>query len=442
MKIILRNILLGLLVSLIACDSEFSNPNQPNEENAYNSLAGFYAVCVGLRTHYSVSSLRYVVYVPGITTREIGTTSTYQTPMDLTYGSSSLTNINTGVGSLWSALLKDKGQAEDLINNIDNITMQDATRNGILAFANYYKALTLCNLYQNFEEAPLMNSDAGDAEFADFATGMAEIVRLLQEAESLTESGLSADFTANVLGNIDLGNSIKALLSRVYLYQGNYSSCIAIAQEVDLTTNSTYVYDNENYNPVFDFAVNGSPYLFPKDDFGLSGAYAPDEADGRYDFFLAGPDTVELADLGGATLKQIQGFYTTFSSEIPTFLPGEVLLNIAEAYARSNEPGNAVSYLNAVLTKADDVYGLNAAMADQSSYLSSLSQDELLEEIYKNRCIELFFTGQRLVDSRRFHPALAISPSVDLSSERNRNYYPYPQEERDNNPNCPADPEI
>lgn len=442
MKIILRNILFGLLVSLIACDSEFSNPNQPNEENAYNSLAGFYAVCVGLRTHYSVSSLRYVVYVPGITTREIGTTSTYQTPMDLTYGSSSLTNINTGVGSLWSALLKDKGQAEDLINNIDNITMQDATRNGILAFANYYKALTLCNLYQNFEEAPLMNSDAGDAEFADFATGMAEIVRLLQEAESLTESGLSADFTANVLGNIDLGNSIKALLSRVYLYQGNYSSCIAIAQEVDLTTNSTYVYDNENYNPVFDFAVNGSPYLFPKDDFGLSGAYAPDEADGRYDFFLAGPDTVELADLGGATLKQIQGFYTTFSSQIPTFLPGEMLLNIAEAYARSNEPGNAVSYLNRVLTKTDDVYGLNAAMADQSSYLSSLSQDELLEEIYKNRCIELFFTGQRLVDSRRFHPALAISPSVDLSSERNRNYYPYPQEERDNNRNCPADPEI
>ena len=81
-------------------------------------------------------------------------------------------------------------------------------------------------------------------------------------------------------------------------------------------------------------------------------------------------------------------------------------------------------------------------MDDQTTFLKSLSQAELLEEIYKNRCIELFFTGQHLADSRRFHPNLSISPNTDLTSERNRNYYPYPQEERDNNTNCPVDPEI
>jgi hypothetical protein len=443
MKRILRNILMGLLVlSFSACDSEFSNPNQPNEENAYNSVAGFYAVCVGLRTHYSVSSLRYVVYVPGITTREIGTTSTYQTPMDLSYGSTSLTNINTGVGSLWSSLLKDKGQAEDLIANIDNITMEEGTRNGILAFAKYFKALSLCNLYQNFEEAPLMNSDDGDAEFSDFDAGMTEVVRLLTEAKSAVASGLSGDFTSSVLSNIDLASCIDALLTRAYLYQEDYTSCIGVAQGIDLSAISTFSYDNENYNPVYDFAVNGSPYLFPKDNFGLKGDYLPAEGDGRYDFYLAAPDTVELEELGGATLKQIQGFFTTYSSEIPVYLPGEILLNMAEAYARSNQLTQAVEYLNDVLTKTDDVYGVNAALDDQTTYLSSLSQSELLDEIFKNRCIELFFTGQRLADSRRFHPNLTISLSSDLTSERNRNYYPYPQEERDNNPNCPEDPEI
>ncbi|WP_120273442.1 RagB/SusD family nutrient uptake outer membrane protein [Mangrovibacterium diazotrophicum] len=443
MKRILKNIVMGLLVvSLSACDTEFSNPNQPNEENAYNSLAGFYAVCVGLRTHYSVTSLRYVIYVPGVTTREIGTTSTYQTPMDLTYGSTSLTNINTGVGSLWSALLKDKGQAEDLIGNVESITMEDGTRNGILAFAKYFKALTLCNLYQNFEEAPLMNSADGDAEFSDFDAGMAEIVSLLTEAKSAVASGLSSDFISNVMGNIDLESCIDALLSRAYLYQGDYTSCISTAQGIDLTMTSTFSYDNENYNPVYDFAVNGSPYLFPKDNFGLKGDYIPADGDGRYDFYLAAPDTVELAELGGATMKQIKGFFSTYSSEIPVYLPGEVLLNISEAYARSGQLTQAVTYLNEVLTKTNDVYGVEAGLEDQTDYLSSLSQADLLEEIYKNRCIELFFTGQRLADSRRFHPDLVITSGTDLTSERNRNYYPYPQEERDNNPNCPEDPEI
>nr|WP_321356954.1 RagB/SusD family nutrient uptake outer membrane protein [uncultured Draconibacterium sp.] len=443
MKNILRNILLVLLViAATACDKEFSNPNEPNEENAYNSIDGFFAVCIGLKTHYSVTSLRYVVYVPGITTREIGTTSTYQTPMDLSYGSTSLTNINTGVGSLWASLLKDKGQAEDLIANIDNITMEDGTRNGILAFAKYFKALSLINLYQNFEQAPLMNSDDGNAEFSNFDTGIAEIVTLLTEAKTSVAAGISSDFSSSVLGNINLENSIDALLTRAYLYNEDYTNCINIGEGIDLSATSMFSYDNENYNPVFDFAINGSPYLFPKDNFGLKGDYIPSPEDGRYDFYLTTPDTVELAELGGTKLKQISGFFSTYSSDIPVYLPGEVLLNIAEAYARSNQLDDAVFYLNSVLTKTDDVYGLNASMDDQTTFLLSLSQAELLEEIYKNRCIELFFTGQHLADSRRFHPSLSISPNTDLTSERNRNYYPYPQEERDNNSNCPADPEI
>ena len=118
------------------------------------------------------------------------------------------------------------------------------------------------------------------------------------------------------------------MLSRAYLYQGDYTNCITVAQGIDLSEMSAFSYDNENYNPVYDFAVNGSPYLFPKDDFGLKGDYIPEEGDGRYGFYLAAPDTVELEELGGATLKQIQGFFSTYSSQIPVYLPGEILLDI------------------------------------------------------------------------------------------------------------------
>jgi len=441
MKIILKNILLGFVLLLFACEDEYTNPNQPSEESVYSSVDGFLAVCIGLKADYSTSALKYIVYVPGITTREIGTTSTYQTPMDLSYGGTSLTNINTGIGGLFSGLLQNKGQAEDLIENIDNVEMQETTRNGILAFAYYFKALDLCNLYQCFEQAPLMNSIDGDALYSSDTEVLSEAVSLLLLAKGNISNGMSDEFT-DVIGDMEMEDCCDALLSRLYLYQEDYNNCIAISEGMDLTSQSTFTYDNENYNPVYAFAVDGSPYLFPKDNFGLTGTYAPDSVDARYDFYLSDPGYTELEELGGDELKSIAGFFETFETPIPIYLPSEILLNMAEAYARDNDLTNAVKYLNQVMTKTDDVFGVNAELSDQTTFLTSLSKDDLLEEIYINRCVELFFTGQRLVDSRRFHPDLVFTLSSDLESERNRNYYPYPQEERDNNPNCPDDPEV
>ena len=55
---------------------------------------------------------------------------------------------------------------------------------------------------------------------------------------------------------------------------------------------------------------------------------------------------------------------------------------------------------------------------------------------YEQRSIELFLSGQRLEDSRRFgRPGPPIS-----TAERTHNYYFYPHRERLNNPNVPADP--
>ena len=441
MKNILKNILLGFVLLLFACQEEYTNPNEPSEESVYSSVDGFLSVCIGLKAAYSTSALRYVVYVSGITTREIGTNSTYQTPMDLSYGGTSLTSINTGVGGLFSGLLQNKGQAEDLIENIDNVTMQDGTRNGILAFAYYFKALNLCNLYQSFEQLPLQNSLDGEAVYSSGADGLKEAINLLSMAKENLNKGVSDEFLT-VVGEMELENCCDALLSRLYLYSGEYSSSVSIAQGIDLSSKSTFTYDNENYNPVYAFAVDGSPYLFPKDNFGLVGAYLPDENDARYDFYLSDPNYQELEELGGDVLKSISGFFSTFDASIPVYLPGEILLNMAEASARGDKLSDAVTYLNQVMTKTNDVFGVNAALPDQTTYLSSLSKEDLLEEIYKNRCIELFFTGQRLADSRRFHPDLVFNHVSDLESERNRNYYPYPQEERDNNPNCPDDPEV
>jgi hypothetical protein len=101
----------------------------------------------------------------------------------------------------------------------------------------------------------------------------------------------------------------------------------------------------------------------------------------------------------------------------------------AEAYARQNMLPLALIELNKVITKkpADDIYGVGA---DLPPVVLS-TQAEILTEIYRQRSIELFMSGLKLEDMRRFGRPL---------TERKRNFFPYPFQERDNNPNTPPDP--
>lgn len=147
------------------------------------------------------------------------------------------------------------------------------------------------------------------------------------------------------------------------------------------------------------------------------------------------------ADAGGQPISEMKGFFETSTSSIPVYLMGEMILNKAEAYARQNDLPNAVTQLNLVRNKNNDPLGVNANLPDWTGDVNS--QNDILEEIYKNRCIELFLTGLRLEDSRRFHPNLLSSPNPsNTTNERNRNYYPYPTTERENNSNTPNDPLI
>lgn len=103
----------------------------------------------------------------------------------------------------------------------------------------------------------------------------------------------------------------------------------------------------------------------------------------------------------------------------------------AEAYARQDMLTEAVDALNEVITKqpADDIYGVGAGLPE----FTGNTKEEILTEIYRQRCIELFMSGLKLEDMRRFDRPL---------TERKRNFFPYPFAERDNNPNTPADPEF
>ncbi|MBJ2173343.1 RagB/SusD family nutrient uptake outer membrane protein [Aureibaculum sp. A20] len=426
------------------CETEFENPNNPTEEVVLGTKEGLFALSIGIRQYYSTTALRQVIEAPGITTRELGVTNTFLNINELAKGGAELPSESGGITNPWVSLLRAKGMAESLIEGANDVELANGTRSGLIAYGNLFKAMCLGNLIQMFEQVPINNQADGAAPFSDRATVLAECISLLKEARDVMSAApLSDDFKSSVLwADMDLEKTVNAFLSRYQLIAGNYTEAIAAADAVinsSSSISSMWVYDANNQNPIWNRTVNSND-LNPQSNFGLLGAYTPEAGDDRTNFYLGVDAGNANADAGGQPLSEMLGFFASSTSPIPVYLPGEMMLNKAEAYARQNLLTDAVTQLNLVRQKSNDPIGVNANLAAWSG--NSASQSDILEEIYKNRSIELFLSGMRFEDSRRFHPNFVVPTETNTTNERNRNFYPYPFTERENNPNTPADPAI
>src|SRR5439155_11654341 len=122
----------------------------------------------------------------------------------------------------------------------------------------------------------------------------------------------------------------------------------------------------------------------------------PDPADKRVPFYTTINPTI-------APRFRINGFGAAAATSFPVYLPGEITLIKAECYARQPTPDivNALIELNKIITKtpASDPFGVGANLPpDPGLY----TQQQLLDQIYRHRCIELFMSGLKLEDMRRF----------------------------------------
>ncbi|WP_142784764.1 RagB/SusD family nutrient uptake outer membrane protein [Changchengzhania lutea] len=456
----MKNIKIYAIVSVLligsglftACETDFENPNSPTENLVLKTKGGLFALATGIRQYYSVTALRQIIEASGITTRELGVTNTFLNINELAKGGAELPSESGGITNPWVALLRAKGMAESLIEGANTVEFTNqGSKSGLIAYGKLIKAMCLGYLIQMFEQVPIDNSADGAAQFSDRATVLANCIALLEEAKDvITTTPMSDDFKSNVLWKdvilvdqtISLNKIINAYLSRYQLMAGNYDASITAANAVLNDSDATrpiWVYDANNQNPIWNRTVNSAD-LNPQTNFGLLGAYVPEAGDGRVDFYLGADAGFANADAGGQALSEMLGFFSTSTSSIPIYLPGEMLLIKAEAYARLNQLDDAVTQLNLVRQKNDDPFGVNANLPAWTG--DETSQSDILEEIYKNRSIELFLTGLRFEDSKRFHPDFVVPSAANTTNERNRNFYPYPSIERENNPNTPTDPSI
>ncbi|MEL6918402.1 MAG: hypothetical protein AAFO99_11805 [Bacteroidota bacterium] len=432
---------LTAILMIAACETDFENPNSASSDEVFTSREGLLSASIGLSQRYSTSGIRFTTEAPAITTREVAITSTFQNLVELEDGGSMLPNFNSNTVGMWSNLLRIMGVAEDIAENAPNVDLDPGTTSGIIAYANVFRALSIGNLSQNFEQVIIQTSPNNDATFVSREAGFQEAIRLLEEANSvLSANPISTEFESAILqGNISLPNVINVLLSRYNLFLGNYDAAIATANTVDLSIPSEFIYDTQNPNPIWSRVFQNDVFNFrPQDNFGIPVSLNFDPADGRLAFYHTPLDTTSI---NGFPVEDLAGFFQGDTDPIPVYLPDEVRLIIAEAQLRKSSPdmAAALAQINEVRTDTDDLFGVNANLAP---YTGPMTVEALLDEVFVNRRAELFLTGTSLEDSRRFGRPQPNPAPQTFTDERNRNFYPYPDTERNNNPNTPADPAI
>lgn len=422
------------LVALTGCDLDITNPNAASEDEVLTTRDGIVSLATGIQQYHATAFLEAVIVDPGMTTKELATTTTLANYLELEQGGTDLPTGNFNILRNWSRPMRLINMADQLIENTDNVELEAGTRSGILALAHFHRAAALGALAQNFENAPVDLDVDETAEFADRMDVFAAAIASLDAAIELLENDPSSvEFETRVLGDaFDLSNSLHAYRARYLLFSGQHQQAYDAAAEVDETAASWFTLDSDNHNPIFNIhSDDGLGYVAPRHGFGSP---LTEEGDERIEFYM---NEVPDSSVNNHPVGELRGFFESETSDIPVYLTGEMTLIQAEAAAHMDGPAAAVPYIDEVRTKTagEDPYGLGANLP---AYDGPTDMDSILEEIYRQRISELFLTGLRLEDSRR----LGRPDPLEDDTERTRNFYPYPDQERLNNPNTPGNPAI
>lgn len=426
MKKIKYLLLLVIPVTFLSCKKDYSNPNAPTDVQVFSTTDGLIRAIVGVKFRYAVgANVEYhSITLNALATKEAAVLNAGNAELAaIDLGGTAFPPVNQTLTGLWVSCNLINAEAQKIINGAASVTEVNL-KNSIQAYGHLYKALALGTMATFWEKAPI-NTGIG-VTFNTRTEVLQAAVKLLDDASTLiSTTTIPASFTATVGNDIDLPNALNAIAARYYMMLGDNDKAIAKAASVNLTKKSAFFYNNVNPNPVFRLSLTQNNVYGIRPDFGLSGALIPNPADKRIAYHLT------KNGVSGS------GFYLGDATSIPLYVPGEMLLIQAEANARKPLLPAAKVFLDQVLTKlpANDIFGLGA---DLPAYSGPMTQQDILNEIYKNRCIEMYLFGLKIEDSRRFNRPAAGTPNA----ERSRNFYPYPQQERDGNPNTPDNPTL
>lgn len=404
------------------CSLELTNPNQPTEEAVVTDLDGVLAVAVGMQGQFAQAIEDYLV-TNSLVTDEWGT----QTRSLIAY-QSLLTGQNFDDSYLvvytpWAASYSVIKSANTVLAGADQVGMGAGLRAGTVAIARLFKAMAFGMLIQQYEQVPVVVTTEGSVP-QPRAVVMDTILTLLESARSDIAGVSDADlagFRSRVAGTgLDLRNTIDAMLARYYLIAGRYDDAIAAANRVNLGVLSVLSYPVPTRNPVENLAFQ-LIYVAGLNSFVTQAE--PGDQRPAYWLNTAVPGPAGVPDSALRFLRK----YSTPNEAFPLYLPDEMKLIKAEAYARTNRLSEALALINEVRTQTSST--LDEPVAGLQPVVL-LTQAEILAEIARQRRYELYEQGLRWEDTRRFGTALTTTPTLP--------FLPIPQQECDVNPANPC----
>jgi len=405
-----------------SCTKEYQDPARAKTDVALTTQQGLTAVAIGLQRVYTLSRTGVMfnsIAANGFVTNELSLLNAGNIPeLQLSTGGSAVDGTNTILFNLWTSANKIVYDADLVISNANNLG-DKGYASGLIAYSSIFKALAIGNMSQYWEKIP--DGTGKNVGFITRAAGFTKAISVLDNALAVVAANpISASFASNVPSDVNIVNTLHALKARYALFGGNYTLALTEANAVDLTKTSFFKFDATSPNILFTIISSNNVFQPLNANLGLTGANVPDAADKRIPFY-----TVLV---GSPATLRMNGFAAATASPFPIYLPGEITLIKAEAYARQPDLTNSLIELNKVVTKTSDLFGVAAALP---ALTGPYTQQQLLDLIYKHRSIELYASGLKIEDMRRFNQPL---------TDRKRNFFPYPFQERDNNPNTPADP--
>ncbi|MGI9526792.1 MAG: RagB/SusD family nutrient uptake outer membrane protein [Weeksellaceae bacterium] len=226
--------------------------------------------------------------------------------------------------------------------------------------------------------------------------------------------------------------AIKALQSRVNLYQGNYDKALEQLNAV-LADKNTLLDLNNNPDSLLPNQVNSVEQVLVLD-------YAVHDKVNQVtyanDFLMAKYDSTDLRkslfySLDDGRFEPVKGADKQTMSSIRT---GELYLVKAELLARTGKLAEARDALITLVKHRKTPEGA----ANYATKIQNLNQSQLLDEVFEERARELAFEGYRWFDLRRYNQKAithqVANQEVTLQANDPRYTIAFPRSARLNNP--------
>ena len=346
---------------------------------------------------------------------------------------------NAAVEGMWQTIYDALNRVNIILEKVPSLTdLEETEKNQILGEAHALRALHLHNLTKFWGDVPMPLVSPTSVEEASQVTRTpaaevyAQIRADLAEAETLvTETG---DATRVTAGFVD------ALQARVALYEGDYATAVAEADEVlaqgyTLEPDFTTLFDAEGTDTPEDilkliftaeqFMWHG--FYYTASDLGGEGTVGPsqnlidlfDPADVRGTWSISGDTEGEASGLKFPTTIGAEDFHVIRLAE--------VLLIKAEGLARQSDLAGAVDAYNQLRVRA--------GLAAHTLGNEVTTQADVLAAIDLERQFELAFEGDRWPDLVRTGRAVDVMGIPEFQT-----LYPVPQTERDVAPGITQNP--